>query len=85
MYTVVLQMFGVDASLYLFAGLSAGDFFCGNDTHTHERRGDHFLGDPVSRERRPDGRLRTGPAQLFHSFQRGHRTPLLETRPARTT
>ena len=40
-------------------------------------------GDPVPRERGPDGRLRTGPAQLLHSVQRDDRTPLLATSPAR--
>ena len=68
-YTIALNLFGVQASLLAAARVPADHLLRGDGAHAHASGRHYALGRPVPRERRPDGRLRIRAAQLLHPVQ----------------
>ena len=76
-YTVALRLFGVEASFLSLLGYLPVVFFAAAVPTPMRACRHHVLGDPLSRERGPDGRLRLRAAQLLHPVQRPDRGGVL--------
>ena len=81
-YTIALNLFGVQASLLPLLGIPADHLLRRDGAHTHASGRHHALGGPVPRQRRPDGRLRIRAAQLLHPVQRADWRRVLAAGPA---